>query len=239
MTDIATTNTAHSSRSFQSNGQDSRRETRSKILEAARALFAEEGFEKTSMRKIAARIGYSPTTIYHHFANKAELFLHLVEEVCEEFLKRCNHAMASHLDPIRRLVCFLETYIEMGLTHQSAYRIAFMLPTRLYRKPTDYFPKGSKALRLYRLLCDATAKCIAARGGPADNPHVVESAVQSIWTSLHGVTSLLITYPSFPWTSVDELKDNAIKTSLMHIDTNHLDAHQWRRVADRSLTEHA
>ena len=43
---------------------------RQDILDAARDLFIEEGYENTSMRKIAERIEYSPTTIYYYFKDK-------------------------------------------------------------------------------------------------------------------------------------------------------------------------
>ncbi len=46
---------------------------RQKILNAALRVFAEQGYEKVSMRKVAALIDYSPTTIYRFFKNKEEL----------------------------------------------------------------------------------------------------------------------------------------------------------------------
>ena len=55
-------------------------ETREKILDAARELFIEKGFDGVSMRQIANKIEYTPTTIYGHFQDKEELFL----EICHE-----------------------------------------------------------------------------------------------------------------------------------------------------------
>ena len=37
------------------------------IINIARTLFVEEGYENTSMRKIAARAGFAPTKIYYYF----------------------------------------------------------------------------------------------------------------------------------------------------------------------------
>ena len=47
-------------------------------MNAARELFATEGIEAVSMRKIADAVEYSPTIIYQHFADK-EALLH---EIC-------------------------------------------------------------------------------------------------------------------------------------------------------------
>ncbi|WP_149361131.1 TetR/AcrR family transcriptional regulator [Lolliginicoccus suaedae] len=50
-------------------------ETRESILDAARALFAEDGFDKASIRRIAARAKVDPALIHHHFGSKQELFI--------------------------------------------------------------------------------------------------------------------------------------------------------------------
>ena len=55
---------------------------RRQILSAARELFVNEGYESVSMRKIAERIEYSPTTIYLYFEDKADL----LDSVCQETL---------------------------------------------------------------------------------------------------------------------------------------------------------
>jgi AcrR family transcriptional regulator len=52
-------------------------QTRKLILEAARALFTELGFEAVTMRMIAEKIEYSPTAIYVHFADKESLMREL------------------------------------------------------------------------------------------------------------------------------------------------------------------
>ena len=57
-----------------------KKELKELILKEARALILEEGFEKTSIRKIADRIEYSPTTIYLYFQDKNELLLALHQE---------------------------------------------------------------------------------------------------------------------------------------------------------------
>ncbi len=55
-------------------------ETQSKILDAAGALFSEQGFEKTQLEEVAARAGYTRGAIYAHYASKEDLFLALMEQ---------------------------------------------------------------------------------------------------------------------------------------------------------------
>jgi AcrR family transcriptional regulator len=49
-------------------------DTRSVILEVARRLFADTGYDKTSVRDVAAAAGVDPAMIRHYFGSKAELF---------------------------------------------------------------------------------------------------------------------------------------------------------------------
>jgi AcrR family transcriptional regulator len=54
-------------------------DTRSEILSAARRLFADEGFESVSMRRIAGEAGVDPSLIHHYFGSKDELFMAAIE----------------------------------------------------------------------------------------------------------------------------------------------------------------
>jgi AcrR family transcriptional regulator len=55
-------------------------ETQGKILDAAEAVFSEQGFEKTQLEEIAARAGYTRGAIYAHYASKEDLFLALMDQ---------------------------------------------------------------------------------------------------------------------------------------------------------------
>ena len=56
---------------------------RAAILEAAKPLFLEHGFEGVSMDQIAALAGVSKLTVYSHFGDKDTLFIDAVEDYCD------------------------------------------------------------------------------------------------------------------------------------------------------------
>jgi AcrR family transcriptional regulator len=62
-------------------------------------LFLEEGYENVSLRRIAGQIECSPTTIYHHFKDKSELFFHLLEGYHGRLLQRMEKIYRSGKDP--------------------------------------------------------------------------------------------------------------------------------------------
>src|SRR4051812_44092620 len=58
--------------------------TKTAILQAARKLFASNGFEATSIDAIAEEAGVAKGAVYHHFASKEELFTRVLEGVQAE-----------------------------------------------------------------------------------------------------------------------------------------------------------
>lgn len=56
-------------------------EMKRKIMEAAIDIIEQEGYEKLSIRKIAAKIEYSPTTIYLYYTDKAEIITDMSNEL--------------------------------------------------------------------------------------------------------------------------------------------------------------
>lgn len=59
---------------------------RAAILQAAKALFAREGFAGVSIDRIAAEAGVSKLTVYSHFGDKESLFSESVRILCEDML---------------------------------------------------------------------------------------------------------------------------------------------------------
>ena len=104
-----------------------KQELRTRILDAARELFAELGYEAVTMRRIAERIEYSPTAIYFHFKDKEAL----MRELCEvDFatLAQQFRTIAREKDPIERLRKIGHAYVAFGLEYPNHYRLMFMTP---------------------------------------------------------------------------------------------------------------
>lgn len=76
------------------------------ILEAARQVFAEQGFYKTRMSDIAQAIGVSQGTLYHYFRSKDELFMALLSiwvERLAELVKGLPDTSMGAADKLRMM----------------------------------------------------------------------------------------------------------------------------------------
>lgn len=181
------------------------------ILDAARELFVEEGYKNVTMRKIARKIGYSATTIYLYFKNKTELFNCLAEEMLERLLKVFKDVQGENLEPVAQLKKMGEAYVQLAIEDPDGYRIAFMMETDIWTEPQDHLAKGSKGLEVYQMILNAVETCVRYRRMRSDE---IEAFAQAIFASIHGLVSLWLTYPTFPWVSKQRLQQMVIDSAV-------------------------
>jgi AcrR family transcriptional regulator len=181
---------------------------RQAILEVAEEMFVKEGFENVSMRKIAQKIEYSPTTIYLYFKDKADLFSCLLNEAFTKLLQTINQSYEGlQDDPIACIRNGMRAYIDFGLKHPNYYKLIFMSDfTRI--KTTIDDSSGRAALFSLRTNIEMGIQQGLFRNIDAD------LATKLVWTMNHGITSLLITLPEFPWMAKEELINKVIETAV-------------------------
>ncbi len=184
---------------------------RQEILEAASELFVEEGYEHVSMRRIAEKIEYSPTTIYLYFKDKAEL----LEEVCRDTFQRLIVSLTSIMeqpgDPVERLKRGLLAYIEFGLTNPHHYRATFLMPVPPGFDNEKFKTADAPASVAFDFLRRAVLNCLMAGRLKSGD---VELISQTLWAGCHGVTALLITVEDdcFPWVDHQKLIHSMVDT---------------------------
>jgi TetR/AcrR family transcriptional regulator, cholesterol catabolism regulator len=80
---------------------------RRELLDAAVAVFSEQGYRATSMADIAARLGMGKASLYHYFGSKEEVLIELYEEVLRENViaaRRIAEGAGSALDLLAEMV---------------------------------------------------------------------------------------------------------------------------------------
>lgn len=187
-------------------------ELRQQILDAAREVFVTEGYRNVSMRKIAERIEYSPTTIYLYFRDKADLLRSLTEETFSKLAHSFERITREHGDPLERLRKGLRAYVEFGLNNPNDYRVAFLLEHEpLVADQGGHLDETSMAHRAYGFLRSTVQDCVEQRRFRQVD---IETAGQALWAAAHGLTALLIVHPEFPWVERDALIDCVIETAV-------------------------
>lgn len=165
-----------------------REETKSRILDAAREMFVEDGLEAVTMREIAKRIEYTPTAIYHHFRDKQAL----IEELCLIDFRGLGQAfqkIGRIEDPMERLRRIGLAYIDYALEHPSHYRFMFMTPKPSLPASSFGISDGEPEGHAYAVLRSTVAEGIAAGRFRPEFTDADELA-QVLWAGVHGIVSL-------------------------------------------------
>jgi AcrR family transcriptional regulator len=182
-------------------------ETRDKILAAARELFAKEGYEAVSMRKIAEAIEYSPTAIYVHFKDKRALMDELCRVDFGSMAQDFQYARAVD-DPIERLRVLGEGYVQFAVQRPNHFRLMFLTPGV---HPEELTPdcvegKGDPSQDGYAILQTTVREGIAqGRFRPVLSANA-ELLVQTFWAGVHGVASIQVVKHDDPWLKLEPLE---------------------------------
>jgi len=185
-----------------------RQELKARILDAARELFAEQGYEAVTMRKIADRIEYSPTAIYFHFRDKQTL----LQELCDADFGALAHEfqkIARVGDPIERLRQIGRAYLAFGVEYPNHYRLMFMTP-----KPVGMCAAESRIARgnpeedAYAFLRATLEEAIGA-GSLRPEFRDADLVSQMVWAGVHGVVSLQIAKKQDDWVDWRDPKTTA------------------------------
>jgi AcrR family transcriptional regulator len=169
---------------------------RAEILEAAARLLFESGDESAvSIRAVAEAVGVTPPSIYLHFADKDALMW----EVCEEQFRKLDEAVAAATagveDPLEAIRRCGRAYVEFGLSNPQGYRVLFMGFGHDVPHSVDPDP-GSKTPAAFAHVVETVRRGIQAGRFREERPELL---ALGLWAAAHGITSLLIALPGFPW----------------------------------------
>jgi AcrR family transcriptional regulator len=98
-------------------------ERREQILSTGRRLFAQWGYEETSVDDIADATGVTKPIVYRHFASKRDLYLAVLEDHLNDLIARLWVALSSSPDPRERLRRGIEAYFRFVDEREDGFRM--------------------------------------------------------------------------------------------------------------------
>ncbi|MDQ3766869.1 MAG: TetR/AcrR family transcriptional regulator [Actinomycetota bacterium] len=162
-----------------------------------------------SIRAIAKSAGVTPPSIYLHFADKEGLLHEVCNRRFAEMNRHMDEAGAAHKDPVESLGARGRAYIRFALEHPEHYRVLMMTKEEL-AEPDDE-PGTSQGRIAFERHVEAVARCIETGAFRADDPVAVAI---DLWAGVHGLASLAITLPGFPWPDMDATIDHLMESQV-------------------------
>ncbi|MDH0303465.1 MULTISPECIES: TetR/AcrR family transcriptional regulator [unclassified Pseudomonas] len=90
----------------------------------AMALFAEKGFGQVSMRELAAHVGLTAGSLYHHFPSKQDLLYDLIEELYEELQATLDEGRRALARGRSALACLIAAHWQLHAERPLQFRLA-------------------------------------------------------------------------------------------------------------------
>lgn len=168
--------------------QEAIQQMRQRILEAAETMFIREGYEETTMRKIAKAIACNPATLYNYYENKEAIFFALQEKAFSSFYEEFEDFRKDERKGYEKLRSMGRRYFDFAMKNPNKYELMFIMksPMRAAESLDPGWETGSKN---YELLKEVVATCIEE-----DSIHIsdVDSGAFMIWSMMHGMVALMI-----------------------------------------------
>lgn len=171
-------------------------EFRREILDAARELFINQGYEKFTMRRLAEKIGYSPTTIYIYFKGKDDLLFAICEEVAEHLSANLNKIRTLDIDPLDALRQALLYFLDFGFKHPNQYKVFFFTGRDVYGTHDEFMQKESMARNSFLAFRGIVQNCIESGKFRETD---VEILTQVLCVATHGLIIMTNYRKNFPW----------------------------------------
>lgn len=174
-----------------------KQETRERIVQAAIELLLKEGVAGISMRKVAAKAGYTATAIYSHFPDREAL----LGEVCaRQFgaFRKSFERIGRVADPVERLVKMAKVFVDFAMENPDHYRLMFLSSNFNVIKKEAFIERGNPTQDCYAYL---KATILDGLAGNRFRPEFqdADELCQFFFASVHGLVALHIVKGDDPW----------------------------------------
>ena len=154
--------------------------TKRKIFETSMKLFAEKGYDATSIEEITATVGVAKGTLYYHFSSKEEIFNFLIEEGIKLLQNSIDIKTARLENYIDKLKAVILIQIKIVVKYENFITILL----------NQFYGKESRNQKCQKLVYDYIAKIekivedgIKAEQIKKGNPRVIASEIYALIAS--------------------------------------------------------
>lgn len=119
--------------------KDPKEEKKLLILESARKIFAQYGFNKTTLDDIGSAVGMKKNSLYHYFTGKEEIFAELIKIEIEAFYKHVRSNLDENVSTADKLVSLAKISLHYDRERLNVYNASVMARLDILDTLEDYF----------------------------------------------------------------------------------------------------
>lgn len=180
--------------------------TRDAIVDAAREIVVVGGVEGLNMRRVGAALGVTAPALYAHVRHKSDLLQAIADREFEALAQRFEAVQGP--DPVDRVRGFARAYVEHALANPELFHVMFLSQPDFSLGGGDDAPMASKA---FSQAATATVEAIETGAFAPADPLM---ASLTLWTTVHGVATVLLLGLDIDQAGTDELIDSVLDTVI-------------------------
>ncbi|MEM9950112.1 MAG: TetR/AcrR family transcriptional regulator [Chloroflexota bacterium] len=178
------------------------------VLEAFR-IIESDGVDNLSLRAVSRRLGVSHQAPYKHFESRDHILAEVVRRTFDRFAKYLEQHPTTD-DPHADMRTLGEGYLQYAIENPAHYRLMFgtVLP------PANKHPSMMKSAQKPFLMLTDCVERVWQMHGVSPNPKAVQLDALFIWSSMHGMASIMQTTVmdtlKLPQDVLDTMTDHAM-----------------------------
>jgi AcrR family transcriptional regulator len=182
---------------------------RAELLDAALRLLENPDSEgRLSIRSVAAEAGVAAQSVYLQFADLAALRWAVYERLFDLLAATVSAATDGLADPRAAIEAWASAYLDFADGNPARYQAMF---GAVGQHQPEWDPGELPGSAVFAGLQRLVTANLARRHGATPDPF---STTICIWASLHGLASLRISKPTFPWPAAPELTAQLLHAQL-------------------------
>ena len=181
--------------------------SREAIMAAARRILVDEGLDAVSLRKVAASLGVTAPALYLHVAHKRDLLQGIAEQEFDRLLEQFHEVKTT--DPVERLRELSHLYVKYACQNPALFRAMFLFRPELAAESHE--GKEPLARKPFNVVGETVRQAVESGQFKAIDPDL---AALTLWTSVHGVATMLLSGPGFEAQAEEGLARSVIDTVL-------------------------
>lgn len=177
----------------------------------ARTLFAENGYEGVSMRRVAEQAGCAPSALYRYFPSKRALLRFIWEEVFADLAVHLHRSAATPSAPLGQIGGISLAYYHFWLKRPEDFRAIFLIQDQTDTETEGYFAQTSKAVGELRIFSEAIELALKDGSLTQNDPLLVRDI---LFSALQGALLNVITIPEYSWSDPYQLGKSTVEIVL-------------------------
>jgi AcrR family transcriptional regulator len=130
---------------------------RHEVIATAAKLFAERGYQATSMSDLTAATGLAAGGLYHYIESKEELLILICDELLDPLLGRAREIVATEAPPAEQLRALLHAWLEQVASHRD-HMLVFAQERHVIEREPQWRQVRGRRKAFEKLLDDVLAR---------------------------------------------------------------------------------